>query len=208
MKQKLSCGIQLSELSELSDSRIGVQDSLPPRRITQLEKHVATCSHCRSALQYLKQVTDYAQHSQETQVEKETAEQTWLNNLLNTLVFETRAGKEIPMKSPYQQGDLTQTEGAIKDLIRNYASTAHALVISSQIDLDIEDINHPCTVNTRIHVSACENIPQMAQEIRSRIWKLLRKHTDLQVEAVNLYVEDLTDPEEIEEIYNFRKQRG
>lgn len=202
MSSRLTCGIKLAELSRLSDARAGVADSIAPYRAKRLEKHVEQCAECRSSLRYLEQISDYT-HTIQAQAESDEAADTdWLQNLLESLVLDTKPGKTIPLETPHPDCDLSQSEGAVRDLIRSTASTPQVLVLSTKLHGDITEKNAPCVVETHIQVALHHSIAQLATKTRQRIWQILHQHTDLNIQAVNLFVDDVAEEELLQEIHD------
>lgn len=200
MTHKLSCGTKIAELSQLSDAHSGVPDSISSYRARQLEKHLKTCSECRSALRYLKQVASYTKTTH-TQAENAEAEDTgWLQKMLSTLVLETKPGRSIPLKTDYPNSTLSESEGAVRALIRSYVSTPQVLVLSTKLHGEITKQNAPCIVETHLQVALHHSIPELAESTRQKIWQLLKKHTDLNIQAVNLFIDDVAEEELLREL--------
>lgn len=198
MKHRLSCGTPLTKLSALSDYYHGEVQALAPLQVTQLETHLATCAQCRSTLHYLQQLSLHAQEDQRREETQAAQDTTWLNQLLGSLVFEARQGKTIPMQTATTSGSLDQTEGAVRTLIRSYASSPQVLIVSTKLNGDITIPGAPCELDAHLHVTWGHHIPELVQETRRKIWQLIRRHTDLNLQAVNLFVDDLAEQSEIQ----------
>lgn len=117
---------------------------------------------------------------------------TWISNVLKNIVRDARAGRDIPVSHPDPGVRLRITEGSIRGLIRAAGDgTGGAIVGKVDLDGDVTIPDEPIAINITATVAWGENLIDLSQRMREQITKELLTHTELNVTAVNVTIQDI-----------------
>ena len=117
---------------------------------------------------------------------------TWITNVLQNISLEARAGRDIPISHPDPDVRLRVTEGSIRGLIRAIGDgTGGAIVGKVDLNGDITIPREPIIIAITASVAWGEKLPALAQQMREKIVTELLTHTELNVVAVNVNIQDV-----------------
>ncbi|MCU1530358.1 MAG: hypothetical protein JWP75_4121 [Frondihabitans sp.] len=116
----------------------------------------------------------------------------WFGEVMARVRQEARSGRDIPLESTDTLTVLHLTEGAVRGLIREAGdSVPGAVVISCALSGDVATPATPVRVEVTISALRGEFVPAMADEVRDAVASILRRQTELSVEAVDIVVGDI-----------------
>lgn len=119
------------------------------------------------------------------------ADEGWVQKILGGIVLDARAGRRIPFASPAHT-DLGITEGAVRGLIRAAENTIPGLLIGRcRLDGEITEPGAPIRIDVEASVAYGISIPRLAGELRAEIANRLATHTDLNVTAIDITIQDV-----------------
>jgi uncharacterized alkaline shock family protein YloU len=119
-------------------------------------------------------------------------DQSWIANVIANISRESRAGRDIPVAHPDPATRLLLTEGAVRGLVRAAGDgTGGSLIGRVDLDGDVTEPGAPITVTVTASVAFGPNLATVAQLVRDRIAAVLLTHTELNVIAVNVEIEDV-----------------
>lgn len=128
-------------------------------------------------------------------------DENWMQGILSGIALDARAGRRIPISSPFPTADLGITEGAIRGAIRAAESSVPGIVVGKcRFDGDITVPDAATRVHVDVSVLYGEPIVDLAERLRDEVSKRLAVHTSLNVIGVDINVHDVHElPDEIEE---------
>lgn len=116
----------------------------------------------------------------------------WMSTLMSNISRESRAGRDIPISDPDPLTSLVVTEGSVRGLIRAAGDgTGGALIGKCDLNGDVTVPGEPITVHVSASVAWGENLVDLATLLRDRIAAALATHTELNIAAVNITIEDV-----------------
>jgi hypothetical protein len=116
----------------------------------------------------------------------------WFGEIMARVRQEARSGRDIPLESADELTVLHLTEGAVRGLIREAGdSVPGAVVISCSLSGDVATPSTPVRVEVTISALRGEFVPVMADEVREAVTSILRRQTELAIEAVDIVVGDI-----------------
>ena len=119
-------------------------------------------------------------------------DQSWIANVIANISRESRAGRDIPVAHPDPATRLLLTEGAVRGLVRAAGDgTGGSLIGRVGLDGDVTEPGAPITVTVTASAAFGPNLTVLAQLIREQILAALRTHTELNVVAVNVAIENM-----------------
>lgn len=122
-------------------------------------------------------------------------DQSWIATVIANISRESRAGRDIPIGHPDPATLLTVTEGAVRGMVRAAGDgTGGALIGRVALDGDVTVPSEPVTVTVTASVAFGPNLVVLSHLIRERIVSALQTHTELNVVAVNVSIEDVHVP--------------
>ncbi|WP_110590477.1 Asp23/Gls24 family envelope stress response protein [Microbacterium suaedae] len=123
---------------------------------------------------------------------EEPADEGWVQKILAGITRDARAGRRIPLEAHDAYADLGITEGAVRGIVRGAESAVTgALIGRCQLDGDVTIPGEPVRVRVDASVPYGRRIPDMADRLRDEIARRLRRHTDVNVVAVDVVVHDI-----------------
>ncbi|WP_157887522.1 Asp23/Gls24 family envelope stress response protein [Frondihabitans sp. PAMC 28766] len=148
---------------------------------------------CQMALSAL----DRLQHVTWSMLEAEAKESPerdniWIAGLLDNIRQEIRSGRDIPLTSPDPTVRMMLSEGSVRGLVRAACDQVDGVLIGRCVLTgDVTIPGEPIDVDVTASVGWGENLHQLARELRSLIRTALARHTELNVKAVNVTIQDI-----------------
>lgn len=178
----LDCGKTLDELS----------DYLERGRIPR-DPAIETCPACLNAMDALERVGALSRDllaGEAAQLPQPP--ESWFSTIMDSVRAELHSGREFPIEHPDPRVQITVTEGAVRSLLRATGDAIDGLYVGrTEIDGDAEVPGAP--VRIRLTASVAWGMPM--QELSAKLQELVRRalaeHTDLNVIAVDVAVEDV-----------------
>lgn len=148
---------------------------------------------CQIALTALTRLRELTAHTLEVQAAVEPAPpDSWVHSIMNRIALEARTGRDIPIAHPAPTAHLTMTEGAVRGMIRAAGDSIPEVIVGRcRIDGDVTVPGALLTVAVDISVAWGESIPIAADRAREAIQRQLSKHTELNITAVDITVQDI-----------------
>ncbi|WP_156761148.1 Asp23/Gls24 family envelope stress response protein [Microbacterium karelineae] len=148
---------------------------------------------CRIALDALERLHGLAPDLIESDASAEpAADDGWVKRILAGIAIDARAGRRIPFGIPDESCDLGITEGAVRGIVRAAeGAVPGALIGRCRLDGDVTAPGEPVRVRVDASVPYGLPIPEMADRLRAEIAERLRRHTDLNVDGVDVTVHDI-----------------
>ena len=126
-------------------------------------------------------------------------DESWVARILNGITLDARAGRRVPVRGPDAHADLGITEGAIRGLIRGAEhAVPGTLVGRCTLQGEVTEPDAPITIALDASVPFGQPIPKLMKALRTEIGKRLRKHTELNVTAIDINVRDVRVPATLE----------
>lgn len=178
----LDCGTTIDQLSDYLD-----------RDRTPRDPHIETCPDCLNALEALERVGRLSRDL----IDADAAElpappESWFERIFTSIQEELRAGRSLPISHPDPRVQITVTEGAVRALLRDSGDAIDGVFISrTEIVGDAETLGAPVEINLTASVRFGTSIQHLTDELREVAYAALATHTDLNVAAVNISVEDI-----------------
>ncbi|WP_439592952.1 Asp23/Gls24 family envelope stress response protein [Microbacterium sp.] len=178
----LDCGRTIEELSTYLES-----GRIP------FDPHIETCPECLNAIEALERVgrlsrdliADDAAHLPRPP-------ESWFEGILSAIHSELRAGRSFPIHHPDPRVAITVTEGAVRSLVRSSADAIDGIYIGrTEIVGDAETPGAPVQIDLTASVAWGRSIPELTESLRDLVYRVLAQHTELNVTAVNVLVEEL-----------------
>lgn len=148
---------------------------------------------CQIALSALERLRELTTHVLEAQAAAEPAPpDSWVRSIMDRVASEARAGRDIPISHTAPTAHLTMTEGATLGMIRAAGDSVPEVVIGRcQIDGDLTTSDAPITITADISVAWGCSIPRASDDAREAIRLQLAKHTELNINAIHISVQDV-----------------
>jgi hypothetical protein len=119
-------------------------------------------------------------------------DRAWLTSILDGISHDAKAGRDIPLTHPDPATHLKITEGSVRGLIRAAGDgTGGAIVGKVTLDGDVTVPGESVMVDVEVSVTLRENLIVLAQRIREKILAELHRHTELNVVAVNVTIQNV-----------------
>lgn len=186
----LECGRTIEELSAyLEAGRI------------PFDPHIENCPECLNAIEALERVGQLSRDLiADDAAHLPKPPESWFEGILSAIHSELRAGRSFPIHHPDPRVSITVTEGAVRSLVRASADALDGIYIGrTRIVGDAETPGAPVQIELTASVAWGRSIPELTESLRALVYRVLAQHTELNVTAVNVAVEELhgiTSPEE------------
>lgn len=119
---------------------------------------------------------------------------SWVDRILHGIAIDARAGRRIPFDSPDPDVDLAITEGAVRGLVRSAERAVPGLLVGRcRLLGDVTTVGAPIRVEIDASALHGEPIPLIADRLRAEIDLGLRRHTELNVVAIDIAIRDLRE---------------
>lgn len=151
---------------------------------------------CQIALTALGRLHELTAHTLEAQAAGEPAPpDSWVHSIMDHIAAEARSGRDIPIAHPAPSAHLSMTEGAVRGMVRAAGDSIPEVIVGRcRIGGDVTTPGDPITVSVDISVAWGESIPLAADRAREAIQRQLSRHTELNVAAVHITVQDIRFP--------------
>lgn len=117
---------------------------------------------------------------------------SWLSGIMDIVATEVRSGRDLPLRHPDARVQLSVTEGAVRALLRSTADQIDGLVIGRTAILgEAETPGAPVEIDLSVSVRWDRPDFDPIDALRRNTVDALRRHTELNVTAVNITVEDV-----------------
>jgi hypothetical protein len=153
---------------------------------------IDTNAECRAVLDSMERVGALSRELLASDVRANpTVDENWLGSLLSSISRELRAGRDIPLSATDPTTSLSITEGAVRELVRAAGDSVDGVLVGSCTLIGTPDGSEPIQVALTISVVLARSLPELAEQVRQRVYSELLKHTELQIEAVNVTIGDV-----------------
>lgn len=178
----LDCGRTIEELSDYLAA-----DRTPP------DPHIENCPECLNALQGLARVSQLSHDLLEQDVaELPPVPENWIQGIIANIRNEVRAGRSLPLHHPDERVSLSVTEGAVRALIRSVGDDIPGLVVGRcSLQGDVENLGAPIIVRITASIAWGQSVAALTASLRERVLEALHRHTELNVTAIDVEIEDV-----------------
>ncbi|RAX44177.1 Asp23/Gls24 family envelope stress response protein [Arthrobacter sp. AQ5-06] len=158
-------------------------------------EHVHNCPQCQAGLAALRRLDDLTAELIALDIlQAGRGDEPWLQNILDHLRLETRAGRAIPLAGAHPDDDLSETEGAVIALIRTVGDTLPGATIGKcWLHGDLTSAGAPVTLHLNVTAFWGHPVPGLARALRSTLSDALALHTELNITAIDIAVTDLVE---------------
>ncbi|TFC94107.1 MULTISPECIES: hypothetical protein [Cryobacterium] len=117
---------------------------------------------------------------------------SWVTTILDGIVRDSRSGRDIPISHPAPTARLSVTEGAVRGLLRAAGDSVDNIIVGRcRLDGDVTTPGVPVTVTVDANVYRGENIPTLADNLRSALLDALHSHTELTIAGIDVTIRDI-----------------
>lgn len=178
----LDCGRTVAELSEYVESGREPYDP-----------HIETCPDCLNAIEALQRVGQLSRELvAEDAANLPAPSQSWFEGIFSAIHSELRSGRSIPITHPDPRVSITVAEGAVRALLRSAGDSLDGVFIGrTEIVGDAEVPGAPVEVRLTATIGWGRSIPDLTEALRRHVFDVLGRHTELNVTAVDVIVEDI-----------------
>lgn len=175
---------------------------------TPVDPSIEGSPGCQIALASLARLREISAALMEAEAAaEEPRDEAWVTDILSYIGMEARASRDIPLRwEPGVQDaglapgvHLSVSEGAVRGLIRAAGDDAGGVLIGRcRLEGDVSVPGDPITVDVEASVAWGEPIAPAAERIRASVAAALRRHSHLNVVAIDVAVHDVqtTDQED------------
>lgn len=118
----------------------------------------------------------------------------WVDRILAGIAIDARAGRRIPFATPDPHADLAITEGAVRGFIRSAEEAVPGLLLGRcRLDGDVTAPGAPIRVEIEANVFHGESIPLVTDRLRAEVDSRLRRHTELNIVAIDIAIRDIQE---------------
>lgn len=155
--------------------------------------HISACPECQAALAALKQLNRLTGELLDHDIRMaEIAEESWVQEILNNLALETRAGRNIPITADHPGDDLSETEGSVIALIRNVGDTIDGAMIGKcRLHGDTTAPGAPVDLDLRVSAFYGYAFQAVAHRLRAALEAAMATHTELNIRTINITFSDV-----------------
>lgn len=148
---------------------------------------------CHIALDALLRLRTASIGMLETEAESEPGrDQNWIHKVMTNISREAHAGRDIPISHPDPDIHLKVTEGSIRGLIRAVGGDVGGTIIGKvELHGDVTAPGEPIVINVAASAVWGPPLLALAELLREKIVESLAAHTDLNVTAVNITIQDI-----------------
>lgn len=117
---------------------------------------------------------------------------SWVDRILDGIALDARAGRRIPFAPDEHGDDFAITEGAVRGLVRSAENAVDGLLVGgTHLRGDVSVIGAPIRLEIDVSAFYGASIPQAVERLRAEIDERLRRHTELNVVAIDITVRDI-----------------
>lgn len=178
----LDCGKTIEDLGDYIDA--GRSPSDPS---------IDNCPECRAVMEALERVSRLSRTMISDDAERlPPLPESWYRSVVAAIQTELRAGRSLPISHPDPRVTITVTEGAVRALLRATGDSIDGLFVGkTEIAGDAEVIGAPVEINLSVTVAWGSDFKRLTGQLRTVARDALAQHTELNVRAINILVEDL-----------------
>ena len=115
-------------------------------------------------------------------------DESWFGALFAEITREVKAGRDLPLASNDPRTTLSITEGAIREFVRAAGDSIDGVLVGR---CSLDDTEGGVRVGISISVLLGVPVQAAAEAVRGAVYSELLKHTELQVESVDVTVTDV-----------------
>lgn len=153
---------------------------------------------CQNALAALARIRTLSHGALDLQAaEEDPADESWIQGLLANISLEARAGRPIPLTPTAPTERAVLTEGAVRAIIRRAGDSVNGILVGRCVlDGDVTVPGAPVRVQVWATVLYGQPIHDAAALVRAAVTDELRRHTELNLAAVDVTIRDVRLPNE------------
>jgi hypothetical protein len=122
------------------------------------------------------------------------ADESWVDRILSGIAMDAQAGRRIPFASDEPDVDLAITEGAVRGLVRAAEEAVPGVLVGRcRLDGDVTEPGAPVRVAIDVSVRLGDPLRRVADRLRAEVEDRLRRHTDLQIAAIDVAITDVRE---------------
>lgn len=178
----LDCGRSIEQLSAYLDAGRAPRDP-----------DIEGCPECLNALEALARVGDLSRdllNADAAALPEPSG--TWFAGIMDVVAAELRSGRDLPLHHPDPRVRITVAEGAVRALLRATGDEIPGLYIGrTRLVGDADVPGEPVDVDVTASVAWNADAVAIADMLRGRIAEILRRHTELNVAAIDVTIEDV-----------------
>lgn len=119
-------------------------------------------------------------------------DESWVDRILDGIALDARAGRRIPFAPDELGDDFAITEGAVRGLVRSAENAVDGLLVGgTHLRGDVSETGAPIRLEIEASAFYGASIPQAVTRLRTEIADRLRRHTELNVVAIDITVSDI-----------------
>jgi len=116
---------------------------------------------------------------------------SWVSSILAGLTREVHAGRDIPITHGSPNARLSVTEGAVRGMIRAAGDSVGGIVTGrSRLEGDVTVLGEPINVLVEANAFWVDRLADAEEEVRRAVRAELEHHTDLNIAAIDVTIED------------------
>jgi hypothetical protein len=157
---------------------------------TPSDPSIESSPGAQNALAALGRLRSLAPRILESEAEsKDTKDDSWIRRILDQIGVQAHAGREIPIEHVAATARLSISEGAVRALVREVGDDLDGLIVErTSLDGDVETAGAPIRVSVTVSFFAGAEVDELLGAFRDGARAALAKHTELNIEAVNVQV--------------------
>lgn len=153
----------------------------------------AGCQIVLAAIAQLRELT--ARLVEDDSAAVQPVDEGWITGILNQISVQARAGRDVPVLNTPDGGAVVITEGAVRALVRSAGDRVEGVFVGRcRFTGDVTVPGEPIDVEVEASVLWGQNLQQSAELVRQSILDEVRRHTPLNIAAVNVTVHDVRRP--------------
>ncbi|MFS0735157.1 Asp23/Gls24 family envelope stress response protein [Microbacterium sp. 1P10UB] len=178
----LACG---KTIDELSNYLAGDREPYDPA--------IENCPECLNALSGLEDLSAWSRELLEEDGRRLGApDESWIRGILDSIVLEVRAGRDLPVAHPDPRLTVVIAEGAVRALVRSVGGSIPGVVIAGcSLDGDVETPGAPLRVVLTMSLDWQVPAADVITAVRDAVAEALAEHTELRVDDIDISVVDV-----------------
>lgn len=168
------------------------------------DPHLHACPHCRSAVHDLDELESAVRDLRGESLDDTDHDAAALTRrVMDVVRLELRPGRPLPLGEPDE--DLWVMEAVAARTLRAAAETVSGVRAGSCRLRPLPEPGAPDRVEVRleIHAPFDASLPDLAEDVRTRVWDAADRDLGMPVAAVDIRVTDLTDLDDFTDLTDF-----